>query len=76
MLLLVESLLTVASRGGVLAKGGWDEFTVLYAEHCVIAKFSSAVVSWLDLEAELWVKLIGLTAANGFEFFVRCYLSM
>ena len=49
----MESLLTVATRGGVLAKGGWDEFTVLYAEHCVIAKFSSAVVSWLGLEAEL-----------------------
>ena len=60
----MESLLTVASRGGELAKDGRDGFTVLYAEHCIISKFSSTAVSWLDLEVELWVELIGLTADN------------
>ena len=45
----------------MLAKGGWDKFTVLYAEHCVILNLSSDVFLWLDLEAELWVKQTGLT---------------
>ena len=45
----------------MLAKGGWDKFTVLYAKHCVILNLSSDVVLWLDLEAELWMKQTGLT---------------